>query len=227
MAKKIIVVDDEPDLRKMVAHYLEREGFETVLAENGAEAIETIQQGDIDLMVLDLMMPGENGFHVCRRIRGRAETARLPIILLTARDAENDKVFGLECGADDYVTKPFSPKELVARIKALLRRSPPNEAEAVYAYETLTMDLIRHEVKVSGEQIPLTAKEFALLEAFLKHKGAVLTRDAILRTVWGYGYFGTTRTVDVHIRRLREKIPLLARAIQTLPSLGYKLTHEA
>ncbi len=226
MSKKIIVVDDEADLRRMLAYHLEREGFESVLAENGAEAIKKIQEGGIDLMILDLMMPGENGFQICRRIRSQAATVYLPIILLTARDAENDKVFGLESGADDYVTKPFSPKELMARIKALLRRSPQNEETTVYIYETLTMDLSRHEVHVLGEQVVLTVKEFSLLELLLKHKGDVLTRDAILRQVWGYGYFGTTRTVDVHIRRLREKMPLLAKAIKTLPSLGYKLTHE-
>lgn len=226
MHQKIMVVDDEPDLTRLVAHHLKREGFDPICAENGTEALQEIKRGNIALMILDVMMPGEDGFQVCRRLREQPKTASLPIILLTALDDENDKILGLEIGADDYLTKPFSPKELVARVKALLRRSVGNEKCTVYTHRNITVDLIRHEVKTDGRKIVLTAKEFSLLEQLIKNKGKVLTRDAILRSVWGYEYYGTTRTVDVHIRRLREKIPLLSTGIETLPSLGYKLIDE-
>ncbi|HLG22309.1 MAG TPA: response regulator transcription factor [Candidatus Manganitrophaceae bacterium] len=226
MSQKILVVDDEPDLSKLVAHHLRREGFQPISVSNGADALREIARQPVSLVILDIMMPGEDGLQVCKRLRSRPETASLPIILLTAKDEESDKVIGLELGADDYVTKPFSPKELTARVKALLRRMERKETATRYAYRGLSLDLTRHEVKVAGEKVALTAKEFALLERLLQNKGKVLTRDYLLNTVWGYDYFGTTRTVDVHVRRLREKIPLLATAIETVPSLGYKLVDE-
>lgn len=226
MPQKIMVVDDEPDLSKLVAHHLQREGFEAICVSNGTDALREIARQPVALVILDIMMPGEDGLQVCKRLRGRTETASLPIILLTAKDEESDKVIGLELGADDYVTKPFSPKELMARVKALLRRLDRKETETQYTYRELILDLNRHEVKSAGKKISLTAKEFSLLEHLLKNKGRVLTRDLLLNTVWGYDYFGTTRTVDVHVRRLREKIPMLSTAIETVPSLGYKLIDE-
>jgi two-component system, OmpR family, alkaline phosphatase synthesis response regulator PhoP len=225
-SQKIMIVDDEADLTKLVAHHLKKEGFEPISASNGTEALRQIGGKSIALVILDVMMPGEDGLQVCKQLRNRTDTASLPIILLTAKDDESDKIIGLELGADDYITKPFSPKELVARVKALLRRTERKETESGYTYHDVTLDKSRHEVKVAGEKVVLTAKEFSLLEHLLKTRGKVLTRDQLLNTIWGYDYFGTTRTVDVHIRRLREKIPLLSKAIETVPSVGYKLNDE-
>ncbi len=227
MAQKILVVDDEADLSKLVAHHLQKAGYEPLCVSNGSEALKVAAKHPVSLVILDVMMPGEDGLQVCRKLRDKEETASVPILFLTAKDEESDKIVGLELGADDYVTKPFSPKELMARVKALLRRSERKETAAGYAYGALAMDVARHEVKVSEKKVTLTAKEFSLLEHLLKSRGKVLTRDYLLNTIWGYDYFGTTRTVDVHIRRLREKIPLLTDAIETVPSLGYKLTDEA
>lgn len=227
MPQKILVIDDEADLSKLVAYHLEKEGFEPLCVSNGIDALKTLTKQPVSLVILDVMMPGEDGLQVCRKLRAKKETASLPILFLTARDEESDKVVGLALGADDYVTKPFSPKELMARVKALLRRSDRKGNASGYSYRDLVMDVTRHEVRVSEKKVPLTAKEFSLLEHLLKSPGIVLTRDHLLNTVWGYDYFGTTRTVDVHIRRLREKIPLLTAAIETVPSLGYKLIDEA
>lgn len=226
MSQKILMVDDEADLSKLVAHHLQKAGFEPLCVSNGSDALKALAKQPFSLVILDIMMPGEDGLQVCRKLRAKEETAALPILFLTAKDEESDKVVGLELGADDYVTKPFSPKELMARVKALLRRSDRKESAAGYAYRDLVMDVPRHEVSASEKRVTLTAKEFALLEHLLKNKGKVLTRDHLLNTVWGYDYFGTTRTVDVHIRRLREKIPMLTDAIETVPSLGYKLVDE-
>jgi DNA-binding response OmpR family regulator len=226
MPQKILVVDDEADLTKLVAHHLQKEGFEPLCASNGSEALKLATKQSVSLVILDVMMPGEDGLQVCRKLRAKEETASLPILFLTAKDEESDKVVGLELGADDYVTKPFSPKELVARVKALLRRIERKESASSYSYRDLVVDVARHEVRVSEKRVTLTAKEFSLLEHLLKNRGKVLTRDRLLNTVWGYDYFGTTRTVDVHIRRLREKIPLLVNAVETVPSLGYKLIDE-
>ncbi|NKE73245.1 response regulator transcription factor [Candidatus Manganitrophus noduliformans] len=226
MSQKILMVDDEADLSKLVAHHLQKEGFEPLCVSNGSDALKALAKQPFSLVILDIMMPGEDGLQVCRKLRNKEETASIPILFLTAKDEESDKVVGLELGADDYVTKPFSPKELMARVKALLRRTERKESASSYAYRDLVMDVPRHEVSASENRVTLTAKEFALLEHLLKNKGKVLTRDHLLNTVWGYDYFGTTRTVDVHVRRLREKIPLLTDAIETVPSLGYKLVDE-
>lgn len=223
MSNKIMVVDDEPDLTRLVAHHLQRDGFEAVCVSNGAEALRQIAGQTISLLILDLMMPGESGLDVCKKIRNKPETATLPIIMLTAKDEESERVIGLELGADDYMTKPFSPRELIARVKSLLRRTETRQAEDLYRFQDLTLDMARHEVKLGARQVSLTAKEFSLLHHFLKNQGKVFTRDHLLNAVWGYDYYGASRTVDVHIRRLREKIPLLSTAIETIPSLGYKL----
>jgi two-component system alkaline phosphatase synthesis response regulator PhoP len=223
--KKILIVEDEQDILQLVKHYLEKEGFRPVTAMSGLEALKKVKEDKPDLVVLDLMLPEMDGLEVCKRLRSVPDTAMLPILMLTAKAEESDTIVGLELGADDYVTKPFSPKALVARVKALLRRveRAPSTDPDLYRYDTLTMDLTRHEVTIGTKEVPLTAKEFGLLEHLLRHRGRVLTREVLLNAVWGYDYYGTTRTVDVHIRRLKQKLPLLEEAIVSVKSLGYKL----
>lgn len=224
-AKKILIVEDEKDILQLVKLYLEKEGYRTVTASTGSEGLAQVRSEKPDLLVLDLMLPEIDGLEICKRLRSAPDTAMLPIIMLTAKAEESDTIIGLELGADDYVTKPFSPKTLVARIKALFRRleRKPEDGPTRFAYGTLVLDLTRHEVTVKGKEVPLTAKEFGLLEHLLRHPGRVLTRDVLLNAVWGYEYYGTTRTVDVHIRRLKQKLPLLDEAILSVKSLGYKL----
>jgi two-component system, OmpR family, alkaline phosphatase synthesis response regulator PhoP len=227
--KKILIVEDEHDILQLVKLYLEKEGFRTVTAMTGTEGLKQVKSEKPDLVVLDLMLPELDGLEVCKRLRSSPETAMLPIIMLTAKAEESDTIIGLELGADDYVTKPFSPKTLVARVKALVRRLErhPSQETNQYRYGSLTMDLARHEVSVGQQEIALTAKEFGLLEHLLRHPGRVLTREVLLNAVWGYDYYGTTRTVDVHIRRLKQKLPLLDDAILAVKSLGYKLKDPA
>jgi two-component system alkaline phosphatase synthesis response regulator PhoP len=229
LPKKILIVEDEPDILQLVKLYLEKEGFRTATAVNGAQALKKVKEDKPDLIVLDLMLPELDGLEVCKRLRSVPDTAMLPIIMLTAKAEESDTVIGLELGADDYVAKPFSPKALVARIKALLRRLDrmPTEGTGLYRYGPLTMDTTRHEVRLGNDEVPLTAKEFGLLEHLLRYPGRVLTRDILLNAVWGYDYYGTTRTVDVHIRRLKQKLPSLDAAIVSVKSLGYKLKESA
>ncbi len=223
--RKVLIVEDEADIRQLVKLYLDREGFRTLQATTGAEALWSVKSEKPDLLVLDLMLPEIDGIEVCKRLRNAPETATLPIIMLTAKAEEADTVVGLELGADDYVTKPFSPKSLVARVKALLRRVERQQEPHAqhFAYGNVRMDLARHEVRVDGGEVALTAKEFGLLEHLLRNIGRVLTRDILLNAVWGYDYYGTTRTVDVHVRRLKQKIPSLNDAIVSVKSLGYKL----
>jgi DNA-binding response OmpR family regulator len=224
-AKKILIVEDEKDIVQLVKHYFEKEGFRVKTAATGVEGLKAAKADHPDLIVLDLMLPELDGLEVCKRLRADLSSASLPIIMLTAKAEESDTVIGLELGADDYVTKPFSPKALVARVKALLRRVDRSKEEAPsrYVYDHLVVDRDRHEVKATGKDVTLTAKEFGLLEYLLQHPGRVLTRDVLLNAVWGYEYYGTTRTIDVHIRRLKQKIPLLNDAIVSIKSLGYKL----
>jgi DNA-binding response OmpR family regulator len=224
-SKKVLIIEDEHDILQLIKLYLEKEGFRTVAATTGAEGLRQVKQEKPDLVILDLMLPEMNGLEVCKRLRSVPETTMLPIIMLTAKADESDTIIGLELGADDYVAKPFSPKTLVARIKALFRRleRKPDDSPTQYRYGTLVMDLARHEVTVKKMEVPLTAKEFGLLEHLLRNPGRVLTRDVLLNTVWGYEYYGTTRTVDVHIRRLKQKVPSLNEAIISVKSLGYKL----
>lgn len=224
-SKKVLVVEDEQDIAQLVTHYLEKEGFRTIKALNGLEAIKKVKEDKPDLVVLDLMLPELSGLEVCRRLRSAPNTAMLPIVMLTAKAEESDTLVGLELGADDYVTKPFSPKTLVARIKSLFRRvdRTADRKPTSGTYGPLSLDLTRHEVKLNGTEVLLTAKEFSLLEHLLRHPGRVLTREVLLNEVWGYDYYGTTRTVDVHIRRLKVKMPLLNGAIVSIKTLGYKL----
>jgi two-component system alkaline phosphatase synthesis response regulator PhoP len=223
--KKILIVEDEKDILQLVKLYLEKEGFRTASAMTGTDGLRLVKTEHPDLIILDLMLPEMDGLEVCKRIRLNQDTALLPILMLTAKAEESDTVIGLELGADDYVTKPFSPKALVARVKALLRRLERNAniAQTQYHYGPLLVDLSRHEVRLKGVEVPLTAKEFGLLEHLVRNVGRVLTRDVLLNAVWGYDYYGTTRTVDVHVRRLKQKLPFLDDAIISVKSLGYKL----
>ena len=207
--KKILVVDDEKPISDIILFNLEKEGFDVVTAFEGEEALEKFESEDPNLILLDLMLPKIDGLEVCRQIR---KTSDVPIIMLTAKDAEIDKVLGLELGADDYITKPFSNRELVARVKANLRRvnASPKAEEVVETDEIHVGELIIHEnayiASKRGEEIELTHREFELLHYLAKHIGQVMTREHLLQTVWGYDYFGDVRTVDVTVRRLREKI---------------------
>jgi len=227
MSKKVLIIEDERDIRDLVAHYLTKEGYKVEPALDGAKGLSLAKTLNPDVIILDIMLPEMDGLEVCKKLRADPKTAAVPIIMLTAKGEETDKIVGLELGADDYLTKPFSPKELTARVKALLRRTAPSDVKAqTYVYGELHLDTVRHEVRLKGKEIPLTAKEFGLLEQLLLNKGRVLTRDVLLNQVWGYDYYGTTRTVDVHIRRLREKISLLSDAILTVKPYGYKLKEE-
>jgi DNA-binding response OmpR family regulator len=225
---RILVAEDDPDIANLVEHYLKKAGFLPTVVASGREVIPSIKRQTPDLVVLDLMLPGLDGLQLTRTIRGDATMALIPIIMLTAKAEESDRIVGLELGADDYITKPFSPNEVVARVRALLRRA--HRAPAVdsrLAYGTLTVDIDRHIVKVNGDEVKLTAKEFLLLQYLMQHRGRVLSRDLLLSDVWSYSYTGGTRTVDVHVRRLREKVPMLADAIVTVKQFGYKLLDPA
>jgi len=220
----LLVVEDDPDIAELMRHYLDRAGHAVTVLASGADVMRRIQAIRPDLVVLDLMLPGVDGLLVCQALRQEPATAAIPIIIVTARGDEADRVRGLELGADDYVTKPFSPKELVARVAALLRRvERPAAPEAVLRYGPLTIDSDRHRVVIEGDEVRLTAKEFLLLRYLVEHRGRVLSRDRLLTDVWGYQYTGGTRTVDVHVRRLREKLPALGRAISTVKQFGYRL----
>lgn len=221
--KTILLIEDDPDIVRLLVHYLQSAGYHVHTESNGSAGVRAVREQSPVAVILDVMLPGLDGHEVCRRLRADSSTATLPILMLTARGAEGDKVRGLEIGADDYVTKPFSPKEVLARIKALVRRSVGEASGTRLEYDELTLDVERHEVTMEKRQVALTAKEFALLEYLLRHRGKLATRDALLTAVWGYDAEVTTRTVDVHIRRLREKIPVLSTAIQTVKPYGYKL----
>ncbi len=223
MARCILVVDDEPDLLELVRFNLDRAGFRVETATTGEEALTRLRRSTPDLMVLDLMLPDLSGEEVCRRVRADPDRASLPVIMLTAKSEEVDRVVGFELGADDYVTKPFSPRELVLRVKALLRRS--SEATAVSApleRGPLRLDTERHRCAVTGEEVELTAKEFQLLEALMRRPGRVMTREKLLDEVWGSDIAVTSRTIDTHLKRLREKLGVAAELIETVRGLGYR-----
>jgi two-component system, OmpR family, alkaline phosphatase synthesis response regulator PhoP len=224
MPMRILIVEDDPDIAELVGRYLDKAGFITDRVASGREALTAVATQPPELLVLDLMLPHVDGLEVCRVLRANETTAALPIIMLTARAEESERIVGLELGADDYLAKPFSPNELVARVRALLRRAhraaPPAKT---LAYGPIALDTDRHLVSCSGRDVTLTAKEFLLLEYLLQHRGRVLSRDVLLTDVWGYRYTGGTRTVDVHIRRLREKLPVLAEGLITVKQFGYKL----
>jgi two-component system, OmpR family, response regulator RegX3 len=222
---RILIVEDEPALAESVQYSLTREGFDVVVAPDGEDALERFRTGSPDLVILDLMLPRLSGLDVCRIVRGESS---VPIVILTAKDGEADKVAGLELGADDYVTKPFSMRELVSRVRALLRRAgmaaQPEPVEVLRG-GPVELDVGKHEARVSGEPMSLPPKEFELLEAFLRRKGRLLTRDFLIEEVWGADYYGDTRTLDVHVKRLRQKVeenPHEPAHLLTVRGLGYR-----
>jgi len=228
----ILIVEDEADIADLVKYHLEREGLATRTVGDGKQALDLIVRDHPDLIILDLMLPGMDGLEMCRRLRGQSATQRIPIIMLTARAEEVDRIVGLEIGADDYVAKPFSPRELVARVKAVLRRAaaPVGPSEAPVSFGSLRLDPTRHEVTKDDHAIDLSAMEFRLLEFFLRHRGRVFTRTQLLDQVWGQDRFVEPRTVDVHIRRLREKVeenPHDPALILTVRGMGYKCRDES
>jgi two-component system alkaline phosphatase synthesis response regulator PhoP len=231
--QKILVVEDEPDIRKLIQYNLAQERFRVLEAEDGEQALKIVQRDKPNLLILDLMLPGLSGIELCRILRDRSETARLPILMLTAKAGEADRVLGLEMGADDYLTKPFSPRELVARVRAILRRAErTTETETLPAYDRggLQIDFTTYEVFARGKTIKLTLKEFELLRFLVQNPNRVLSRDQLLDRVWGGETFVTPRTVDVHIRRLRkaiEKEDSNPKWILTLRGVGYKFDEKA
>lgn len=221
---RILVVEDEESLSEPLAFLLGREGFEVQVADNGIDAVTEFERNGADLVLLDVMLPGQSGMEVCKQIRA---VSAVPIIMLTAKDSEIDKVLGLELGADDYVTKPYLSRELIARIRAVLRRQQETEEVSTNTVESgpVRMDIERHVVTVAGENIAMPLKEFELLEMLLRNAGRVLTRAQLIDRVWGSDYVGDTKTLDVHVKRLRSKIepdPSNPRFVVTVRGLGYK-----
>lgn len=219
--RKILIADDEARLRKLIADFLKKEGFQIIEAEDGAQALELFaSESKIDLIILDVMMPKYDGWVVCHQIR---KTSSVPIVMLTAKSEESDELFGFEIGADEYISKPFSPSILVARVKALLRRAENfNPNKSVLTYHGLVIDKKRHSVLVDGEAVELSPKEYELLVYLVENQGVALNRDQILNSVWDYDYFGDTRTVDTHIKKLRMKLKDKGRYLQTVRGYGYR-----
>jgi len=221
--ERILIVDDETHIVELVRLYLERDGFRVESASDGAQGLRLARELRPALIILDLMLPEVDGLEVCRRVRAESD---VPIVMLTARDEDVDKIVGLELGADDYLTKPFNPRELLARVKAILRRTeaaPRPEGKALHLAD-VSVDPARREVTVAGQPVRLRAKEFDLLQAFVEHKGLVLTREQLLSRVWGYDFYGETRTVDVHVAHLRKRLAASAGVrIETVTGVGYKL----
>jgi DNA-binding response OmpR family regulator len=229
MTRSILIVEDEKEIRDLLAHYLRKEGFTPLLACDGEEGLSKARSEKPDMILLDILLPKMDGLELLRKIRADREIARTPVAMLTAKGDETDRIVGLELGADDYIPKPFSPREVVARIKAIFRRSrkPPEEMEeSVFEYDGLRLDVARHEVRFKGKPVSLTSKEFRILQALLSAPGRVLTRESILQKAWGEGTHVIDRTVDVHIAKLRQKIPFLSEAIETVKDLGYKLRED-
>jgi DNA-binding response OmpR family regulator len=218
----VLLVDDEPNIVELATLYLKKEGYRIESAADGQAALEAIEKNNPALVVLDLMLPKIDGYEVCRQLR--AQNNPILILMLTARDEDVDKIVGLEMGADDYMTKPFNPREMVARVKALLRRTSRKVLESSPIHlGDLTIDPASREVTVSGEQIKLRTQEFDLLWTFAEHKGLVLKREQLLNLAWGYDYYGETRTVDVHVAHLRKRIDSSSVKIETITGVGYKL----
>ncbi|MBS5931705.1 MAG: response regulator transcription factor [Clostridiales bacterium] len=216
---KILVVDDESRMRKLVGDFLIKKGYEVIEAENGEQAVDLFfQNKNIALIILDVMMPKMDGWQVCREIR---QYSKVPIIMLTAKSDEKDELLGFELGVDEYISKPFSPKILVARVEAILRRA--NVVEDVLSVGGISLDLEAHQVKIDGESVELSYKEFELLTYFVKNKGVALSREKILNNVWNYDYFGDARTIDTHVKKLRSKLGDKGDYIKTIWGMGYKL----
>ncbi len=223
--QQILIVEDDADIAESLRYNFEREGFRPVIAESGEKGLRLAldEKYPPDLILLDLMLPGMSGMELCRRLRRESLTEKTPIIMLTAKTAETDKISGLNTGADDYIIKPFSVKEVVARVRAVLRRVEKDTVEQ-YEDENLSIDFADMRVACGGESVRLTRKEFALLEHLVKNSGRVATRQQLLDNVWGYSYFGDTRTLDVHIRRLRQKLGDCGESIETVVGIGYRFS---
>jgi len=222
MPDLVMVIEDEKEIRDLVRYNLERAGYRVSTASDGEAGLRDLFASRPDALVLDLMLPGQSGLEILRELRGEPLTRDIPVIVLTARGAEMDRLLGFEHGADDYLTKPFSVRELIARVKALLRRSKPERGEAVIAAGALSVDPAAREARFHDRRLDLTPREFDLLAFFARHPGRVLSRDELLRKVWGYNYVGETRTVDVHVRRLRQKLGDAHHTIETVLGSGYK-----
>jgi DNA-binding response OmpR family regulator len=229
MKEIILIVEDEKDIIKMLEYNLKKEGFKTLSARDGENALDMAARQRPDIVILDLMLPGMDGLEVCKNLKGDAKTASIPVIMLTAKSQESDKIVGLELGADDYMTKPFSPRELIARIKAVLRRvKEKDKLPEVLKAGDLTVDLSKITVCVKDKPVEVTAKEFELLKTLIKAKGRVLSRDYLLDTIWGFDHSMEiqTRTVDVHIRTLRKKLKGESKRIVTVKNYGYRFEYE-
>ncbi|HEY4491053.1 MAG TPA: response regulator transcription factor [Acidobacteriota bacterium] len=225
--QNILVIEDDKDVVEVVRYFLEKENYRVHVAEDGPTGLALAQQILPNLILLDLSLPKMDGFEVCKRLKSDQRFRNIPLIMVTGKDDLANKVEGLDLGADDYVTKPFQPPELLARVRANLRKQEKTLSKDDFQYSGISVDTVKREVRYNGKDVPLTAKEFELLCYLMENKGRVLTREMILNHVWGYHYFGTTRTVDVHITHLRQKISCLANAIATVKPLGYKLKEAA
>lgn len=227
--EKILIVDDEEHIRELIKFNLDKNGYRTICADNGFDALKMVKDENPQLILLDVMLPAMDGYDVCKEIRRDNAISSTPIIMITAKGEEFDKVLGLELGADDYITKPFSIRELVARVKAILRRTRIKPVDSSYNFGNVNIDFEKHEVVKDSVKIDLTLKEFELLEMLLKNKGRVMTRDFLLDQIWGYEYIGETRTVDVHIRHLRQKLEeddKIPKYIETIRGIGYRFSSE-
>ncbi|MDP4179237.1 MAG: response regulator transcription factor [Bacillota bacterium] len=223
--EKILIVDDEEHIQELIKFNLENKGYQVLCSGNGKEALKIVKEKQPNLVLLDLMLPGMDGYDVCKEIRRDNNISNIPIIMITAKGEELDKILGLELGADDYMTKPFSIRELIARIKAVLRRTTIQPIDKSFRFGSILVDFEKHEVNKENIKIDLTLKEFELLEILIKNKGRVMTRDFLLDKIWGYEYIGETRTVDVHIRHLRQKIEEDDKSpqyIETIRGIGYR-----
>lgn len=222
---KILIVDDEEHILELIKFNLENNGYKVLQCGNGTDALKLAKSEKPDLILLDVMLPGIDGYDVCKEIRKDISISNLPIIMITAKSEELDKILGLELGADDYITKPFSIRELLARVKALLRRTAFLPADKSYKFDNIVIDFENHEVTKENKRVELTLKEFEVLEILIKNKGRVITREFLLDKVWGYEYIGETRTVDVHIRHIRQKIEeddKTPKYIETIRGVGYR-----
>ena len=224
----ILIVEDEPDIRKNLKYNISREGFDVITAGSLSESEEIVNSNSISLILLDLMLPDGSGLDLCKKFKSNSKTESIPIIILTAKDDEVDRVVGFELGADDYVTKPFSVRELILRIKAILKRRQTKKevVEVERQFGDLSMDIESHEVYVNNDEIDLTALEFRLLRHLVDRRGRVQSRDQLLSDVWGYSAEITTRTVDTHIKRLREKLGPMGKYVQTIRGVGYKFSRS-
>ncbi|MBI4805112.1 MAG: response regulator [Desulfovibrio sp.] len=221
--ESVLIVEDDEDILALLEYNFQNAGFEVSVARDGLEALNKLRRQQPDLVLLDIMLPGADGFEVCKAIKRDPKTAQVPVIMLTARGEEVDRIVGLELGADDYVVKPFSPRELILRARAVLKRLSPEAApKQVMRRDGLSVDLDAHRAEAQGEEIPLTATEFKLLAELFKSQGRVHTRDQLLNTVWGYEFEGYARTVDTHVRRLRQKLGDHSALIETVRGVGYR-----